>query len=58
MDYYQIDFQHVAGHYERDPSRLKHDPGVKFMAAFRKRLLSYRAALAPNKLKYLINGNW
>jgi hypothetical protein len=26
MDYYRIDFQHVVGHYERDPSRLKRDP--------------------------------
>jgi N-acetyl-anhydromuramyl-L-alanine amidase AmpD len=52
MDYYQIDSQHVAGHYERDPSRLKHDPGVKFMAAFRQRLQSYRLALAPSKRIY------
>jgi hypothetical protein len=57
MDYYQVDFQHVAGHYERDPSQMKHDPGVKFMAAFRQRLLGYRAALAPTKLKYLVIGN-
>ena len=53
MDYYQIDAQHVAGHYERDPSFQKHDPGVKFMAAFRQRLGEYRQELAPRKRKYL-----
>jgi hypothetical protein len=58
MDYYHIDFQHVAGHYERDPSLMKHDPGVKFMAVFRQRLLAYRADLGPAKLKYLVNSNW
>ena len=57
MDYYQIDFQHVAGHYQRDPSQLKHDPGVKFMASFRQRLLTYRASLAPSKRRYLASGN-
>ena len=58
MDYYQIDFQHIAGHYERDPSFQKHDPGVKFMAQFRQRLAEYRQALAPNKARYLERGSW
>lgn len=57
MDYYKIDVQHVAGHYERDPSRLKRDPGVKFMSTFRQKLFSYRSALAPNKRRFWVNGN-
>jgi N-acetylmuramoyl-L-alanine amidase len=55
MDFYWIDFEHVVGHYERDPSRLKRDPGVKFLAAFRQRLLKYRTDLAPNKRRFWVN---
>ena len=56
MDYYQIDLQHIAGHYERDPSFQKHDPGIKFMAAFRRLLADYRQALGPDKTEYLVIG--
>jgi hypothetical protein len=52
MDYYAISFEHVAGHFERDPSGLKRDPGVKFMAQFRQRLQAYRAAQAPAKRQF------
>ncbi len=58
MDYYAIGFEHVAGHFERDPSGLKRDPGVKFMAEFRQMLSSYRATLAPNKRRYWVSGKW
>lgn len=49
MDFYGIAFEHVAGHFERDPRGDKKDPGVKFMAGFRERLTAYRATLSPTK---------
>lgn len=49
MDFYGITFEHVAGHFERDPRGDKKDPGEKFMAAFRERLRDYRARLSPVK---------
>ena len=52
MDYYAIAFEHVAGHYERDPRGTKRDPGVKFLASFRERLVAYRAARSPNKMQF------
>jgi hypothetical protein len=51
MDYYHIAFEHVVGHYERDPRGDKRDPGVQFMAAFRERLAEYRSQLAPLKMQ-------
>ena len=54
MDYYHIGFAHIAGHFERDPSHTKHDPGVKFMATFRQRLQDYRAAREPTKQRYWV----
>ncbi len=57
MDYYAIGFEHVAGHFERDPSGLKRDPGVQFMALFRQRLQDYRAALSPAKRQFWANGS-
>jgi len=53
MDFYLIDEPHIAGHYERDPSFQKHDPGIKFMAAFRQRLADYRRSQAPSKRQFL-----
>jgi hypothetical protein len=49
MDFYHIAFDHVVGHYERDPRGDKRDPGVRFMAAFRERLAAYRGRLSPLK---------
>jgi hypothetical protein len=49
MDFYGIAFEHVVGHFERDPRGDKKDPGVKFMADFRERLKTYRASLSPIK---------
>lgn len=49
MDFYHIAFEHVVGHYERDPRGDKRDPGIRFMAAFRERLAAYRRQLAPLK---------
>jgi len=49
MDFYGITFEHVAGHFERDPRGDKKDPGEKFMADFRERLKDYRARLSPVK---------
>jgi N-acetyl-anhydromuramyl-L-alanine amidase AmpD len=49
MDFYGIPFEHVAGHFERDPRGDKKDPGEKFMADFRERLKDYRARLSPVK---------
>lgn len=49
MDFYGITFEHVAGHFERDPRGDKKDPGEKFMADFRERLKAYRANLSPVK---------
>lgn len=49
MDFYQIAYEHVVGHYERDPRGDKRDPGRRFMAAFRERLAAYRGRLTPLK---------
>jgi hypothetical protein len=49
MDFYAIAFGHVVGHFERDPDGDKRDPGEKFMADFRERLMAYRASLSPVK---------
>ena len=49
MDFYGIPFEHVVGHFERDPRGDKKDPGEKFMAGFRERLKDYRARLSPVK---------
>jgi hypothetical protein len=49
MDFYHIAFEHVVGHYERDPRGLKRDPGPLFMAGFRERLAAYRGRLSPLK---------
>lgn len=55
MDFYDIAFEHVVGHFERDDRGLKEDPGVKFMADFRTRLQTYRASLSPVKHQFLSN---
>ena len=55
MDFYGIAFEHVVGHYERDPRGLKVDPGRKFMADFRERLRAYRAGLSPLRRQLLDN---
>jgi hypothetical protein len=49
MDHYAIAYEHVAGHFERDPRGDKRDPGVNFMATFREKLGAYRASLSPLK---------
>jgi N-acetyl-anhydromuramyl-L-alanine amidase AmpD len=49
MDFYHVAPAHVVGHFERDPRGDKRDPGVLFMANFRKRLGAYRSQLAPLK---------
>lgn len=49
MDFYHIAFEHVVGHFERDPRGDKRDPGQRFMAALRDRLAIYRGRLAPLK---------
>jgi hypothetical protein len=56
MDFYHLPFEKVVGHYERDDRGLKQDPGVKFMASFREKLLAYRAALSPVKRQLLTVG--
>jgi hypothetical protein len=53
MDHYRIAFDHVAGHFERDPRGDKRDPGVRFMASFRERLAEYRASLSPVTRRHL-----
>ncbi len=53
MDFYHIAFEHVVGHYERDPRGDKRDPGVRFMAAFREQLAAYRARRSPLKKQLL-----
>jgi hypothetical protein len=53
MDFYYIEFEHVVGHYERDPRGDKRDPGLIFMAAFRERLAAYRGRLTPLKHQHL-----
>jgi N-acetyl-anhydromuramyl-L-alanine amidase AmpD len=53
MDHYTIAFEHVAGHFERDPRGDKKDPGETFMAEFRQRLTAYRASLSPLKRQLL-----
>jgi len=53
MDFYDINFGHVAGHFERDARGLKRDPGVVFMATFRQRLANYRASLSSLKRQAL-----
>jgi N-acetyl-anhydromuramyl-L-alanine amidase AmpD len=55
MNFYGIAFEHIAGHYERDPRGDKKDPGEKFMADFRERLKAYRARLSPAKHRALEN---
>jgi hypothetical protein len=55
MDFYGIPFEHVAGHFERDPRGDKKDPGEKFMADFRTQLKAYRAKLSPTKRSALDN---
>lgn len=47
MDFYAISFEHVVGHFERDPRGLKKDPGLRFMADFRERLNIYRTHADP-----------
>lgn len=49
MDHYDIRFEHVAGHFERDDRGDKRDPGVLFTERFRQELLAYRARLSPLK---------
>ncbi len=56
MDHYQIAFEHVVGHFERDAREKKIDPGVSFMADFRERLRAYRASLSPLKTQLLADG--
>jgi hypothetical protein len=53
MDFYHIAFEHVVGHYERDPRGDKRDPGAQFMADFRERLSAYRARRSPLKQQLL-----
>jgi hypothetical protein len=49
MDHYAVAYEHVAGHFERDPRGDKRDPGVHFMAKFREMLSAYRASRSPLK---------
>jgi hypothetical protein len=49
MDHYAIAYEHVVGHFERDPRGDKRDPGVRFMASFRQALANYRARRSPLK---------
>lgn len=55
MDYYAIQPEHIAGHYERDLRELKEDPGPKFLAKFREQLNLYRAKRSPLKIDLLSN---
>ncbi len=56
MDFYDIPFAKVVGHYERDDRGLKRDPGLAFMARFREQLAAYRATLSPLKRQLLPDG--
>jgi hypothetical protein len=49
MDHYAVAYEHVVGHFERDPRGDKRDPGVHFMAKFREKLSAYRASRSPLK---------
>ena len=49
MSFYGIAFEHVVGHYERDPRGDKRDPGAAFMDDFRRQLAAYQASQSPLK---------
>jgi hypothetical protein len=53
MDFYDINYWHVVGHFECDARGLKRDPGTVFMATFRQRLAAYRASRTPFKRQAL-----
>jgi hypothetical protein len=47
MDHYAVTFEHVVGHFERDPRGDKRDPGIGFMGRFREALATYRGSRSP-----------